>query len=340
MANIHLSNSVSTASILDIVGVCDNLPSSATTKLQALDLGNPLQKSPLTRVSESTFIELWLLIEKFHPCPHIGLIIGQKIAPESKGVLASWVSQSETIEEALYTFQKNIVLMNPSERWSIVNNGAYCTLMLTTDSEKKYPQPAIERSMSAMVAWARMLSAHPFPIERAEFRFNQPNYKDKFEAIFGSKMIFNSEENKLTFRSELLKLPITSSSLYIKEIMEENAKKTLRSLNDNCDITTLVTQTVTDTMFSGNLMSIDVIASKLSTSRQTLYRKLEKENTTYKTIVDDVRKKQVIASMRASQPPSITEMSYSVGFKDTSSFYKAFKRWFNTTPKDYLSLHH
>ncbi|MEZ8826139.1 AraC family transcriptional regulator ligand-binding domain-containing protein [Vibrio amylolyticus] len=338
MADIDLSNSVSIASILDVVAVCSNLPPRAINKLQALNLDNPHQTLPLTRVSESTLIELWRLIEKFHPSPYIGLIIGQKITPESKGVLASWVSQSETIGEALCTFQKNIVLMNPSERWSIVNNGTYCTLMLTTDPEKKYPQPAIERSMSAMVAWARMLSAHPFPIERSEFRFSQPNYKNKFEAIFGSKVIFNSKENQLTFRADLLELPIPSSSRYIKEMMEENANRTLRSLNDANDIKTQVTQIVSDTLLNGNVVNIDVIASKLNTSRQTLYRKLEKENTTYKSIVDDVRKKKVIASMRTSHPPSITEISYSVGFKDTSSFYKAFKRWFNTTPKEYLSF--
>ncbi|CDT33989.1 AraC-type DNA-binding domain-containing protein [Vibrio coralliirubri] len=337
MADVNPSNTVSIASILDVFDACSSLPSSAKTTFRALGLSYPHQKSPSTRVSESTLVELWYLIDKFHPCPNIGLIIGQKITPESKGVLASWVSQAETIGEALRIFQKNIALMNPSERWTIVNNGIYCTLTFTITSQRKYPQPAIERSMSAMIAWARMLSAHPFPIESAEFYFNQPSYRDKFETIFGSNIIFNAKENRLTFRTDFLELPIASSSRYIKVMMAENAKKILSSLNDTCDIKTQVAKIVADAILNGNQVAIDVVAKKLNISRQTLYRKLKTENTTYKTIVDDVRKKQIIASMSQSNPPSITEMSYNLGFKDTSSFYKAFKRWFNTVPKEYQS---
>ena len=337
MINIDIADTVSVASVLDVVDVCGNLPPLAKTKFRALELSYLHQKTPLERIPESTFIKLWQLIGEFHPCPNIGLVIGQRITPKSKGVLASWVSQSDTIGEALNTFQKNIILMNPSERWTISDDGINSTLTLTVDPQKKYPILAIERSMSAMVSWARMLSAHSFPIKSAEFTFSQPKYRDHYDAVFGSELTFKSEENRLTFKTDFLQLPIASSNQYVKEVMAETAEKALKILNNTRDIKTLVTEIIIESVSKSNLIGIDIVASKLHISRQTLYRKLEKENTTYKAIVEDIRKQQVIASLSKSKPPSITELSYNLGFKDTSSFYKAFKRWFDTTPKEYLS---
>ncbi|MHA2938971.1 AraC family transcriptional regulator ligand-binding domain-containing protein [Vibrio sp. RC27] len=336
MSDIKFSNSVSIASILDVIDACGNLPASAKLKYRALGLCHSRNKSPLTRIPENTFIELWSLIGTFHPCAEIGLVIGQKISPESKGVLASWVSQSDTIGEALTLFQKNIILMNPSEHWEIDDDGTYCTLSLTIHSEYNYPNQAIERSFSAMVAWARMLSAHPFSIKSAHFTCEKPDYADKYESIFGSNIQFGSQTNQLVFNSSFLTYPITSSSRYVKEIMAENADKVLRALNDTGSIKTLVSEIVTSNMSEGHLIGIDEIATKLYTSRQTLYRKLEKENTTFRSIVDEVRKKYIIINLNKPNAPSITELSYNLGFKDTSSFYKAFKRYFNATPKEYI----
>ncbi|MEZ9232059.1 AraC family transcriptional regulator ligand-binding domain-containing protein [Vibrio amylolyticus] len=337
MTDSDFSNSVSIASILDIIDACEELPTQAQSQYEALGIGVIHQQSPLERISEKKVIGLWHLLNEFRTCPSVGLNIGKKITPEAKGVLASWVSQCDTLGEALRIFQDNIALMNPSERWTTVNDGEFSSVVLTIESEKNYPILAIERGMSAMVTWTRMLSAHPFPIYNAEFNFSKPDYIEAYENVFGSCLSFEAKENRLTFRSLLLDLPIASSSRYVKELMEETAKETLNNLNDTHTMKTLVSNIIIKNMSNGHLIGADIVANQLFISRQTLYRKLEKEKTTYKDIVDDVRKRHVISSFSQPKPPDIVSLSYSLGFKDTSSFYKAFKRWFDITPKEYTS---
>ncbi|MDG3084961.1 hypothetical protein P7F88_02190 [Vibrio hannami] len=56
------------------------------------------------------------------------------------------------------TFIENTSLMNTAEQWQMDNDGSTCTLKLTLHQCDEYPMVAIERSMSAMVAWANLLS--------------------------------------------------------------------------------------------------------------------------------------------------------------------------------------
>jgi len=333
--DIDTSNTVSIGSILDLVDACELHVPNTNVLYNQLNLGNIREQNPAFRISESTLIALWQLLEEFSPSPDFGLSLGQTISPESKGLLASWVSQSDTLGEALQIFRNNIALMNTSEHWDMENDGNTCSITLHIDVN--YPRPAIERSMSAMVCWARMLSSHPFPMVSANFTMKRPEHIEAYSALFGNNVHFECLQNRLTFKSHLLSLPIASSSRYLKEIIEDQAMTALKQLRSPPDINDVVKEIVIEYLNEGKLPRIDEVSQRLHMSRQTLYRKLEQKKTNYKTIVDEVRKIYAAKHLSADNP-NIIEISYSLGFKDTSSFYKAFKRWFNMTPKEHINM--
>lgn len=93
------------------------------------------------------------------------------------------------------------------------------------------------------------------------------------------------------FESKWLNLPIASSSEYLKTIMEETAQSHLETLKQTQSIHQLVNNLVLNGLKTGKLLSVDMVAQQLHISRQTLYRKLEKENTSFQSILDDTRKK-------------------------------------------------
>ncbi|GAL37355.1 transcriptional regulator AraC family [Vibrio maritimus] len=181
--------------------------------------------------------------------------------------------------------------MNASEYWQVEDDGERCCLTLSIESLHDYPTAAIERSMSAMVTWARMLSAHPLPLTNAKFRYLAPHYVEKYKTVFGESVEFHCAEYQLMFESKWLNLPIASSSEYLKTIMEETAQSHLETLKQTQSIHQLVNNLVLNGLKTGKLLSVDMVAQQLHISRQTLYRKLEKENTSFQSILDDTRKK-------------------------------------------------
>jgi AraC-like DNA-binding protein len=78
----------------------------------------------------------------------------------------------------------------------------------------------------------------------------------------------------------------------------------------------------------------DAIAGRLHMSRRTLLRKLEREGTTFKELVDNTRRQFALRYLEAGELGA-SEIAALLGFAQPSAFHRAFKRWTGTTPLGY-----
>jgi len=328
-------DTVSNTAVLDLLETCSTLGLIDENVLDSLGIHRKTLTDPALRFSENKLIELWNWIAENSTLPEVGLLIGQTVNPSAKGLLASWVSQTESIGEALEVFRTNIILMNPSEHWDIQKHNGLCTLQFSLQKDKAYPSIAIERSMSAMMAWGRALSGHKFPLIEARFSFPATRYHNHFVSIFGNNTTFEMSENCLIFDSQLLKLPITNGNQFLKSLIEDKAQAALQAMTNDYSVTSRTKVAIEKILLSKSAISIDAVCDELATSRQTLYRKLKEEGCDYKSLSDEYKKAEALKLLQTASE-SITSISLRLGYKDTSSFYKAFKRWFGMSPKAYL----
>jgi AraC-like DNA-binding protein len=85
-------------------------------------------------------------------------------------------------------------------------------------------------------------------------------------------------------------------------------------------------------------VGIDRIARDLGYSRQTLYRRLKAEGTTYERLLDGLRRRLALRFVR-EQGLSVKEAAYRLGFSDPAAFSRAFKRWTGTSPGEMRRPH-
>lgn len=84
--------------------------------------------------------------------------------------------------------------------------------------------------------------------------------------------------------------------------------------------------------------SAEATAEALGLSVRTLYRRLKEEGDTYQAIVDRVRHQRCLARLEYGDA-SASELSPSLGFAETSSFYRAFRRWTNRSFAQFRAEH-
>lgn len=285
----------------------------------------PMQEQ---RLDESLLLALWQVASSNPLVPHIGLAVGQTFNPAMRGVLASWLFQCTQVGEALDVFHKHIALMNPSESWTLSETDEALLLECAFAPDKHYPQAAIERSMSALLRWSQEMTGEQVVPRACEFSFPRPPYHERYTEIFGPKLRFASERNCLHLPRAFLQRPIQSANSYLKQIIAARALHTFQQLQAKGELLSRVRQLIQVNLQAG--VSIEQVCQTLHVSRPTLYRRLKQEGTSFTELVAGVRKD--LAYKQIQQGVAVAMVSEGLGFKDVSTFHRAFKRWFNQSP--------
>ncbi len=79
---------------------------------------------------------------------------------------------------------------------------------------------------------------------------------------------------------------------------------------------------------------VEDITQALGVSPRGLRRKLEAEGTSFRQIVDDERR-QLAEQLLGGTQMTLDEMAILLGYADTASFNRAFRRWHHLSPGEY-----
>ena len=80
--------------------------------------------------------------------------------------------------------------------------------------------------------------------------------------------------------------------------------------------------------------ALATVASELAMSERSIQRSLREENTSYRELVDEVRKD--LALQHLSRPgTSATDVAFLLGFSEPSAFTRAFRRWTGLPPTQF-----
>lgn len=330
------STRVSAIAVLDLhdqllhlgVATASQLREAGVDGAKLLDQGHTASPIQEQRADEAQLLALWQFAANNSQLPHIGLLIGQTFNPATHGVLASWLRQCSRVSEALEVFQRHIALMNPSENWQYSETADALVLEIDFAPGKTYPQAAIERSMSAVLRWSREMTGAAVRPLACEFAFPAPAYCARYVELFGSELRFDSDSNRLHLPRDFLQLPILGASDYLRQMLESRARATLAQLQDADSLACTVRRLIHASLPDG--MSIEPICQALHVSRATLYRRLKEEGTSFSTLVAEVRRELSAQLIRQGLP--VAAVSERLGFRDTSTFHRAFKRWFGCPP--------
>lgn len=280
------------------------------------------------RLPEEQLLALWRIAANNTKVPQIGLLAGQTYNPSTRGVLASLLCHCGNVGEALQVFQYYIALMNPSERWETSVSDESLMLTISFAPDKDYPRPAVERSMAALVTWMEELTGISAAPTACKFAFPRPHYHLQYAAVFGEAVSFDGDTNCMRLPREVLDRPIRTANPYLKKILQERAHQALQKIESESELVNKVRQRIRASLDGG--LGIDDVCRSLHVSRPTLYRRLKREGTSYRDLLAAVRKELAYRQIQQGQP--VACVSDNLGFKDVSTFHRAFRRWFKQSP--------
>lgn len=161
-----------------------------------------------------------------------------------------------------------------------------------------------------------------------------PANASRYETAFQGKVRFNQTGNLLVFDREIINVPQPHADGALCEMMEHHAQSLLKRASSADDFVSDLREIINEGLRRGDA-SLKSAARKMAMSRRAVQRKLNGEGTSYRRLLDELRAERSFVFLR-QQTVDISEIAQSLGFSDTCSFYRAFKRWTGGTPQQYL----
>lgn len=150
--------------------------------------------------------------------------------------------------------------------------------------------------------------------------------------FFGCAVNFGADEDSFVIDRHVADSPLPSSNHEIAITFDAILAEQLAAL-DKSDVVARCKAYLLQQMTSGEASEQD-LANAMGMSLRTLQRKLTDVETTYKTLLDELRHDLAIRYLADSQR-TVTEITFLLGFSEQSAFTRAFKRWNGNTPSAY-----
>ena len=136
----------------------------------------------------------------------------------------------------------------------------------------------------------------------------------------------------MQFKASLLDLPLKHADPETVRMCEERCRQLLDNLGIKGNIVDRVRRIIYESPCDRR--DVEAVASKLCVSSRTLRRHLAKANTSFRSVLGEVRQALAIDYL-CSTDLSIDEIGFLLGYSETSSFRHAFKHWVGESPARY-----
>ena len=185
---------------------------------------------------------------------------------------------------------------------------------------------------------ASWLIERRIPLERVQFAYPEPSHISEYDALFFSPIMrFDQQRTEITFAADYLDLPIRQTEASLDEFLKTAPAQLLVKFKNSSSLTSRIRE-VLKTHIGEEMPTLNDVASRLYLSPQTLRRRLATEGKSYQTVKDNLRRD---AAIHLLLRPELTleDVAQQVGFSETSTFHRAFKKWTGVTPGLYRQLH-
>jgi AraC-like DNA-binding protein len=291
---------------------------------------------PGARYSFERIQELWRIVVATTGDPEFGLPAARCWHPTSWHALGyAWLA-SATLRDG---FERN------SRYWRLLSDAVVMSLEPSPRGawiigRPKPELPEIARApqdmaMATIVSMCRLSCGPHFRPLRVRFKYPRPDDVNALVDFFQAPCEFAKTDVGFEVSASDLdaRLPAGNSDL------ARANERVIRDYLARFDANTLaqrVRTTLLEQLPSAHACETSV-AHAFNMTARTLQRRLRAERTSYKQILDDVRRE--LAVDYVSEPDlSIKEITYMLGFSEPSNFTRAFKRWTGRSPNAYRAV--
>lgn len=185
--------------------------------------------------------------------------------------------------------------------------------------------------LAALVKMCRVIAGPKFNPARVCFKHDAPPDSSYFFELFRCPVEFGQPATRMVLNRADVDRRLTGSN---DELAKLNEHIVVRYLAHRMreDIVSRSKAAIIDALANGAVTE-SLVAEQLHMTPRNLHRRLQKEETSFKQLLTEVRQ-DLARQYIQDRSKSLTEISFLLGFSEVSSFSRAYKSWTGQPPSE------
>jgi AraC-like DNA-binding protein len=286
------------------------------------------------RVPATAFAKLWLIVieeldDEFFGYDSHGMPVG------SFALICRGLIQASTIGQALHQCLASWRLFLRDIQGSLSLRGNNAVITLHNRQEVPFLRSIIEETfLTVVISLMCWLAGRRIPISRAQFGHPRPDHDDD-HLLWGPDLTFEAGQTEIEFDADYLKLPVIQNLDSLKTFLRTAPQWVIIRFSNRQGLCAQVHRRLHNCHYP-QWPSLVELAREDNLSVTSFRRQLQREGFSFQGIKDEVRRSIAFDCLRNTDL-SIAAIAEKVGFRETSAFHRAFKKWTGESPGNYRS---
>lgn len=293
-----------------------------------------------SQVSAKQWHDLWLNAAHLTQDPLFGLHFGEAATPAALGVVGQLIQSSRTVGEAI-THAASLLPLLTDQLWlETTRSAAFFTLRLRFLPAAAATSPEVFAHLADFFLALMLHELDGLVLTRLQPRAVcfPPGVRplpDHGRVLRSAVAEGAPGQYTLEFEGRYWDVPILTVDYELQAVLLQKVTE----LTATAPPAQLLRDKLTGYLLANaylGLPPLEALAANFTTSARSLQRKLHEEGTTYQEVADSVRKTLALLYLQAGSY-SLKEVSYMLGYNESSAFSRAFKRWTGSSPAHYAA---
>lgn len=272
--------------------------------------------------------------------PLFGLHHGSQFQASDMGLVGYLVLNAPTVGEALDSFCKFQDIYGEGLRLEVHRMTGFIEIRFCVHPDMQHiaADCAYLSHMAGFIATVRWLLGNQLEPTMARLGIARPqtlSHEDEYRSVFGNNIAFGEKSYSLTFSGKDISQNILTSNSELYAMVESRAQLVLQDIGNQDTCRHIIARELHRSLDKGK-PSLDSVAKRLHKSPRTVQRQLKEEGTSFQRILDQVREKLAKYYLE-TRNLNIDEITFLLGFSESSAFRKAFRKWTEMSPESFRS---
>jgi AraC-like DNA-binding protein len=262
--------------------------------------------------------------------PTLGLARSQIVSPANFDVVAYTMMSAPNLLNVFDRLVRYVSVVNDAARMSADEDPEGVRLVLRISvGQQSVPWQRYVFDLMTFLSFCRWLAVRDLRPIAMELALPPTAEIEPYRHTFRCPLRFDAPANALLWSRSDVSLPMPTAHRLLDEIHQGIAEEYLQRVTSSTKhrVRTILVRRISD-----GEPTRGKVAKAMGMSERTLHRRLEAERTSFQEVLDDTRR-ELAEQYLSRGEMSLADTTYLLGFSDQSSFFRAYRRWFGTSPK-------